>query len=127
MAVAGLSEMTPDHAANIARVALRMRRYLERRNAAQASRLDYRVGISTGPVIGSVIGLQRYVYDVFGPAVSLAARLQHLSEPMQITVCERTYALLRDDFVLSEREVCEVKGFGPRRLYLLEGEATRAR
>ena len=127
MAVSGLSETIPDHAANIARVALRMRRYLEQRNAAQASRLDYRVGISTGPVIGSIIGIQKYVYDVFGPTVSLAARLQHLSEPMQITVCERTYALLREDFVLSERGVCEVKGFGPRRLYHLNGEALRAR
>ena len=34
VAVSGLPESTPDHAANIAKVALRMRRYLEKRNAA---------------------------------------------------------------------------------------------
>ena len=125
MAASGLFEPSADHAGSIARAALRMRRYLERRNAAHATRFECRVGIGTGPVIGSIVGIQKYVYDVFGPAVNLASRLERLSAPMQITVCEPTYALLREQFVLSEREVCEIKGFGTRRLYILEGEASR--
>ena len=84
IAVSGLPEATTDHAQNIAKVALRMRRYLEKRNAAHAEDWLCRIGISTGPVIGSIVGIQKYVYDVFGPGVNLAARMESLSEPMQI-------------------------------------------
>lgn len=125
MAVSGLPEQNPEHAGNIARVALRFRRYIERRNAAHPTEWLCRIGIHTGPVIGSLVGVQKYVYDVFGPAVNLAARMEQLSEPMQITLCEETALALRDDFQLAERGEVEVKGFGRRMLYTLEGEYPR--
>ena len=42
------------------------------------------------PVIGSMIGVQKYVYDIFGPGVNLAARMEALSDPMEITLCGST-------------------------------------
>ena len=122
IAVAGVPEASPDHARNIARVALRMRRYLERRNAAHPQDWNARFGINTGSVIGSLVGIQRYVYDLFGPGVNLASRMESLSEPMRITVSQHTHDLLKDDFILSERGEFDVKGFGPQTLYYLEGE-----
>jgi adenylate cyclase len=122
IAVAGVPEAAPDHAQNIARVALRMRRYLERRNAAHTHEWLARFGINTGPVIGSLVGIQRYVYDLFGPGVNLAARMEAVSEPMRITVSQHTYELIEDDFVLSERGEVDVKGFGTQKVYFLEGE-----
>jgi adenylate cyclase len=122
IAVSGVPESAPEHAQNIARVALRMRRYLERRNSAHPIEWRARFGINTGPVIGSLVGIQRYVYDLFGPGVNLAARMESLSDPMRITVSQHTYELLKDDFVLSERGEFDVKGFGPQPLYFLEGE-----
>jgi adenylate cyclase len=127
IAVAGVPEPNPDHAVNIARVALRMRRYLERRNAAHTQAWNARFGINTGPVIGSLVGIQRYVYDLFGPGVNLAARMEALSEPMRITLSENTRALLEDDFILSERGEFDVKGFGTQQLYFLEGEVAGRR
>ena len=122
IAVSGVPESAPEHAQSIARVALRMRRYLERRNAAHPIEWRARFGINTGPVIGSLVGIQKYVYDLFGPGVNLAARMEALSEPMRITVSQATRDLLADDFVLSERGEAEVKGFGTQQLYFLEGE-----
>jgi adenylate cyclase len=122
MAVSGVPEATPDHAANIARTALRIRRYLERRNAAHPQEWRARIGINTGPVIGSLVGVQRYVYDLFGPGVNLAARMETISEPMQITLTADTAELLADDFVLSELGEFDVKGFGLQRLFRLESE-----
>lgn len=122
MAVSGIPESSPDHAQNIAKVALRMRRYLERRNAAHPQEWRCRIGINSGPVIGSLVGIQKYVYDLFGPGVNLAARMESLSEPMQITLCDQTYELLKDEFAMSERGEFQVKGFGTRQLYFLEGE-----
>ncbi len=127
MAVAGLPEANPEHAVNIAKVALRMRRYLERRNASHPTRFECRIGVATGSVIGSIVGIQKYVYDVFGPAVNLAARLESLCEPMQIIVSEATWKVIGDDFQLTERDAGPVKGFGIPRLFTLEAETRPGR
>ncbi len=122
MAVSGLPEPSSDHAHNIARVALRMLRYIQKRNSAHAEEWQCRIGINSGPVVGSLVGVQKYVYDIFGPGVNMAARMETLSEPMQITISEGTYQLIKDDFVCSERGEFEVKGFGTQKLYFLERE-----
>lgn len=127
MAVSGLPEVTPDHAHNIAQVALRMLRYIERRNTAHTEDWYCRIGINSGPVIGSLVGVQKYVYDIFGPGVNMAARMETLSEPMKITISENTYQLIKDDFVCSERGDFEVKGFGMQALYYLERELPHLR
>ena len=122
MAVSGLPEEAPDHAGNIARAALRFRRYLERRNAAHPQEWTARIGINTGPVIGSLVGVQKYVYDLFGPGVNLAARMESASEPMQITLNAATSELLKDDFTFTDRGEHEIKGFGSQHLYFLDSE-----
>jgi adenylate cyclase len=127
MAVAGLPDPSPDHAHAIARVALRMRRYLERRNASHRERWLGRIGIHSGPVIGSIVGVQKYVYDIFGPGVNLAARLEAIAEPMQIVVSEETQRLVRDEFSLVPLGEEELKGFGTQRLYALEAESRQDR
>jgi adenylate cyclase len=127
MAVAGLPEPDPDHECNLARAALRMRSFLHRRNASAANRWECRIGIGRGPVIGSIVGIQKYVYDIFGPAVNLAARLEQLSEPSQILVAADMYERLRDDFVLRPLGDVEVKGFGSQAVYALEDEARKGR
>ena len=123
MAVSGVPEAGPDHAQNIAKVALRMRRYIERRNETSTEEWRCRIGINAGPVIGSLVGVQKYVYDLFGPGANLAARMESLAEPMTITLCKETYELLKDDFVFTELGEADVKGFGKRLLYRLEDEA----
>jgi class 3 adenylate cyclase len=125
MAVSGVPDANPDHAHNVARVALRIRRYLERRNAAHAEPWLCRIGINTGPLIGSIVGIHKYVYDIFGPGVNLAARMESFSEPMQITLCAGTRELLKDDFACTPRGEFEVKGFGTLALYSLDGELGR--
>lgn len=127
MAVSGLPDPSPDHAHNIARVALRMLRYIERRNSAHAEEWLCRIGINSGPVVGSLVGVQKYVYDIFGPGVNMAARMETLSEPMRITISENTYHLVKDDFLCSERGEYEVKGFGTNTLYYLERELPHTR
>jgi adenylate cyclase len=122
MAVSGLPEPTPEHAHNVARVALRMLRYIERRNSAHTEEWLCRIGIHSGPVIGSLVGVQKYVYDIFGPGVNMASRMETLSEPMQITVSESTYDLLKEDFQFSPKGEFEVKGFGEQTLFRLERE-----
>jgi len=123
MAVAGIPEPTSDHAQAIARVALRMRRYLERRNTSHREPWLGRIGIHTGAVVGSIVGVQKYVYDIFGPGVNLAARMEAVSEPMQITMTQETRELLREEFLCSDLGEAEIKGFGTQHLWSLDGES----
>lgn len=122
MAVSGLPDANPEHAVNIAKVALRMRRYIERRNESNPNRWLCRIGVASGPVVGSMVGIQKYVYDIFGPAVNLAARLEALCEPMQILINDGTRRQLTDDFVLSDPEEIEIKGFDTQTVYALNRE-----
>ena len=127
IAVSGLPEATPEHAHNIAKLALRFRRYLERRNQAHSQQWLARIGINTGPVIGSLVGVQKYVYDIFGPGINLASRMETASEPMHITLTEDTHELLKDDFLFTSLGEQEIKGFGTKHLYNLDGELTDRR
>ncbi len=112
MAVTGLPHSTSDHTLSAARVASKMMRYLERRNQTHQHQWRARIGIASGTVVGSVVGVQKYVYDVFGPAVNMAARLQVQSDPMQITICNSMRDELIDEFRISEAETVSLRGFG---------------
>jgi adenylate cyclase len=125
MAVAGVPEASHDHAESIARAALRMRRYLEKRNATAREPWLCRIGIHSGPVVGSIVGVQQFTYDIFGPGVNLAARMESMSEPMQITMSQESFDLISKEFVCSERGEFEVKSFGTRILYSLDAEVER--
>jgi adenylate cyclase len=126
MAVSGVPEANPDHAANIAKVALLLLRYLERRNRSRAESWRCRIGIHTGPVIGSIVGVQKYVYDIFGPAVNMACRLEALSAPMEITVSEEMVQALGKEFTFEARGEVEIRGVGRRPVHSLVAEAGRA-
>ena len=127
MAVAGIPEETDDYAQSIARVALRMRRYLERRNTSHREPWLGRIGIASGPVVGSIVGVQKYVYDIFGPGVNLASRMETLSDPMQISIDEATYDMIHSEFICSDLGEMDVKGFGRQRVYSLDAEVPSGR
>jgi adenylate cyclase len=120
VAVSGLPESNPEHARNIAQVALRIVRYLKRRNQSSELQWVCRIGINSGPVIGSVVGVQKYVYDIFGPGMNLAARMEPLCGPMQILLCEDMYKHIEHEFQFFELGEHDIRGFGPKQIYRLE-------
>lgn len=126
IAVSDLPEPNPDHARNIACFALRFVRYLQRRNENSEFEWKCRVGINTGPVIGSVVGVQKYAYYIFGPGVILAARIEAVCEPMEILVGEETFVQIQNEFRLSDVGEYEIHGFGSQQLYRLDGDFTPA-
>ena len=81
-----------------------------------------RIGINSGPVIKSLVGVQKHVYDICGPGVNLAARMETLSEPTKITVRENTYNQVKDDFHRRDGEDFAVKGFSDQTPFFFEHE-----
>jgi class 3 adenylate cyclase len=116
LAVSGMPEASPDHATAVANCAVRFLRYLERRNESHQHKWEARIGLGTGAAVGSVVGIQKYVYDVFGPAVNMAARLQVVADPMQIVAPEAMKFDLIDGFQLSDLGSHSLKGLGEMEL-----------
>ena len=125
MAVAGPPKPRPDHAADMARVVLRIGRYI----SIGATPLMPALGISASASLPARYRHHRrhseICQDIFGPGVNLAARMEGLSEPMRITVSSETYDLIRKEFNFKGPGIQEVKGFGPMDLFYLEGEKER--
>ena len=117
--VAGLPDPTPDHAKAAANAAIRFIRYLERRNTSHPNQWRCRIGLATGAVVGSVVGIQKYVYDIFGPAVNLASRLQEFSEPMQISVQNDMAVVLREQFEMDSLGIRQIRGFKEQEIWRL--------
>jgi class 3 adenylate cyclase len=111
MVAAGLPEPRADHAEAVTRLGLAMCDYFHMRTFA-GQQLGLRVGISSGPVVGAVIGLQRFSYDVWGDTVNTASRMctHGLSGVVQIT--EETYRLICDKFNCVPGGLIDVKGKG---------------
>ena len=112
VSICGLPDATENHLEAAANSALRFLRYLKRRNENHDHRWSCRIAVASGSVVGSVVGIQRYVYDVFGPAVNLSQHLREHADPMEIVCCDGDKSALSVDFTLTEIGERTVTGFG---------------
>ncbi len=122
MVAGGLPVASTSHAQAIADLALEMRSKLKQFNLTEHQDFNIRIGIHTGTVIAGVIGIKKFVYDIWGDTVNVASRMESHGIPGQIQVSEATYQVLKDQYDFAERGVIEVKGKGEMRVYLLQGK-----
>jgi adenylate cyclase len=127
MAVAGLPVLSPDHATAIVELALDMQAAVSRRGADGRGPISLRIGINTGPVVAGVIGMKKFIYDVWGDTVNTASRMESHGIEGGIQVTEETYARLKHAYRLEERGTLKIKGKGEMRTYMLTGRIASAR
>src|SRR4051812_46068850 len=75
----------------------RLRQLRDDRTDATAGALAMRIGINTGLVVAGTVG-EGKDYGVVGDTVNIAARLQQIGVPGQMTISEETYRLIRKSF-----------------------------
>jgi class 3 adenylate cyclase len=127
MVVGGLPTVRVDHAECIADAALAMRHEIEQLNLDRddpSHPIQIRIGINTGAVVAGVIGIHKFIYDLWGDAVNVASRMESSGTPGQIQVTESTYQHLKDKYILEARGTIEVKGKGEMKTYWLLGKKT---
>ena len=106
-----LPEPRADHAEALTHLGLEMCEYFRLRTFA-GQKLELRVGISTGPVVAAVIGLQRFSYDVWGDTVNTASRMCSHGVSGVVQITEETYRLICDRYDCVPGGLIEVKGKG---------------
>lgn len=122
MVVAGLPEDRSDHAEAIANMALEMQNTLDQFNAQMQQDFSIRIGIATGPVIAGVIGIKKFIYDLWGDTVNMASRMESQGIAGRIQVTQSTYESLKDQYLFESRGEIEIKGKGAMLTYLLIGK-----
>lgn len=119
MIAAGVPDTYPDNCLETVKLARQVLRLLNDFNRRKKIDLHVRIGINNGRVIAGVIGKKKFIYDLWGDTVNLAARLEAYGVPDRINVSEKVKYMLGDQFDYESLPLTDIKGFGKISTYLL--------
>jgi class 3 adenylate cyclase len=83
--------------------------------------IQLRVGLHVGPAVAGVIGIKKFIYDIWGDTVNTASRMESHGVPGRIQVTAETARRLAGSYRFERRGVIEVKGKGSLETFFLEG------
>ncbi|MGL5194281.1 MAG: adenylate/guanylate cyclase domain-containing protein, partial [Chroococcales cyanobacterium] len=106
----------------VAQMALDMQGELADLNQHTGQTFELRIGIHIGPAIAGVIGMSKFIYDLWGDTVNTASRMESSGVPGKIQVTEAVYQRLKDRFEFEQRGLISVKGKGEMLTYWLVGK-----
>ena len=121
MVVGGLMSHENDEAERVADMGLEILAVIDRYGQETGTDLQVRVGMHAGPAVAGVVGIKKFIYDVWGDTVNTASRMESHGIPSRIQVTESTYQRLRGSFEFERRGEIEVRGKGMMTTYLLVG------
>ena len=123
MCVGGLPEINRSHPVDACLAALEMQQCVadmnRKRETLRLPHWDLRVGIHTGPVIAGVVGRRKFIYDIWGDAVNVAARMESSGASRRINVSEAIYHRTKELFEFEPRGSVEVKNKGRLEMFFL--------
>lgn len=119
MAAAGLPDRYEGHEEEIVNFARAVIKKIEEFNKRNNTNLHVRIGINTGMAVAGIIGKKKFIYDIWGESVNLAARQESYGIADKICVSESTMEILKDKYEFTDRGLIDIKGFGPTPSYIL--------
>jgi adenylate cyclase len=107
----GLPEPYADHARDAAALALEMRSAVASQRYA-GQRVELRIGINSGPVSPGVVGRRRFIYEIWGRALSVAARMESRAEPGCVLITRDSHELLQHEFLCRKTSLTTSRASG---------------
>ena len=123
MAVSGIHTPASEHAEQLVSTALSFIEFLENRNRESTQHWQCRIGVHSGKVIAGIIGKTRFIYDVVGDDVNIAARVESAGSPMSVTISPVTHSMIESRFHTSSAGIANLKGKGEMELFRVNGRA----
>ena len=111
----------PSGPADVAAMGLEMIEGITRLREATGLDIEIRSGMHVGPAVAGVIGLKKFIYDVWGDTVNMASRMESTGVPGRLQVAAETRERLAEAFDLERRGIVEVKGKGPIETWFVVG------
>jgi guanylate cyclase len=121
MVASGVPVHRADHAQAIAQLALDMIEQLKEVPARKGKRIEFRVGINTGPLVAGVIGQTKFHYDLWGDTVNIASRMESHGEAGRVHITQATYEMIKDEFECVPRGTIPIKGKEEMETWFLVG------
>ena len=121
MTAAGVPEPYADNCRETIDFAREILCTLKEFNLEFGTDLKIRIGINCGSVVAGIIGKRKFIYDLWGGSVNLAARMESYGESNRINVSHFVMEKLRDcqEYSFEERPEMEIKGFGRMKTYFI--------
>ena len=119
MVTSNLRNPKVDSALRVAEFSLAICDIIAKYNKLHGSDIQLRTGIHTGAAVAGVIGVKKFVYDVWGNTVNVASRMESACPINKIQVSEESYDLLKSHFQFESRGKIKIKGYGEMNAYLL--------
>jgi adenylate cyclase len=121
MVAGGVPIPCDDHTRKICRMAIKMQEVAKDILTPFEEQVSIRIGINTGPAIAGVIGVKKFIYDLWGDTVNTASRMESYAEAGKIQITTEVYELIKNEFECQSRGLINVKGKGSMTTYFLMG------
>jgi class 3 adenylate cyclase len=123
MAVSGVPEKSADSIEKTTQFALEALETMKAYKTKDGRTINCRVGLGSGPVVAGVIGEQKFIYDLWGDSVNIAARMEstgvenfiHCSDAFK----QRLEETSNMSYDFTDRGKIDVKGIGSMRTWLI--------
>lgn len=113
MCASGVPNRTKNHADTLVEAAKKMQLFLKdwnnNRRKESLPEFHARIGIHSGPVIAGVVGNTKFAFDIWGPTVNTAGRMESTGEPGKIDITQATKSLLKGQYNFVDRGKLPIK------------------
>ena len=126
MCACGLPTEMKNHAEVAIDAAMDMQEFMQSFNASKKIQnlpeFEIRIGIHSGPVIAGVVGIAKFVYDIWGDTVNLSSQMEQQSHPGKINISGDTYKLIKNKYNCTQRGKIPVKSKGELEMYYVDSK-----